>query len=98
MKKLLQRLNFWILKNNAGQVLCTGASGGIINRFHLESPAEAFSIGRLSRYIHPRVRWLARKCAKVANEEIRRVYRGQKGLKDMLVRPVRVEVVWREMS
>lgn len=68
-----------------------------MNRFHLESPGEAFAIGRLSRHIHPGVRWLARNSARAANEDIRKAYKGTKGLRDMLVRPVRVEVSWREI-
>lgn len=96
MKKPFHKLTTWILRNNLGQVLCVGGQGKM-SRFHLVFPSETFGLAQNPRYIHPAVRWLARKCAKVANEEIRKVYKGNKGLKDLLVRPVRVEISWKEI-
>jgi len=96
MKKPFHKLTTWILRNNLGQVLCVGAHGEM-SRFHLVFPSERFGMTEYSRYIHPRVRWLARSCAGAANEEIRKAYKGNKNLRDLLVRPVRVEVSWKEI-
>lgn len=97
------KLKVWMLKNNAGQYLCyRNLNRGL--RYHFSFPFDSAYL-EAEKFCFCATRWMARNLADDVHENLRNFVKSREGfmkgdqqfLKNTHVKPVQVEISWREL-